>query len=95
MKVFLDTIGCRLNQSEIEIMAGQFRQTGHEIVATAAEADMVIINTCAVTSAASSDSRNKVRQAARSSDAQIILTGCWATLEPDAAAELPGVENVF
>ncbi|MAT44882.1 MAG: tRNA (N(6)-L-threonylcarbamoyladenosine(37)-C(2))-methylthiotransferase MtaB [Anaerolineaceae bacterium] len=95
MKVFLDTIGCRLNQSEIEIMAGQFRQTGHEIVATPAEADMVIINTCAVTSAASSDSRNKVRQAARSSDAQIILTGCWATLEPEAAAELPGVENVF
>ncbi len=95
MKVFLDTIGCRLNQSEIEIMAGQFRQTGHEIVATAAEADLVIINTCAVTSAASSDSRNKVRQAARSSDAQIILTGCWATLEPEAAAELPGVENVF
>ena len=94
MKVFLDTIGCRLNQSEIEIMAGQFRQTGHEIVATSQEADLVIVNTCAVTSAAASDSRQKIRQAAKNSAAQIIVTGCWATLEPSAAAELPGVESV-
>ncbi len=94
MKVFLDTIGCRLNQSEIEIMAGQFRQTGHEIVPSAQDADLVIINTCAVTSAAASDSRQKIRQAARSSAAQIIVTGCWVTLEPEAAAELPGVESV-
>lgn len=94
MKVFLDTIGCRLNQSEIEIMAGQFRQTGHEIVATAEEADLVIINTCAVTSAASADSRKKARHAARSSKAQIILTGCYATMEPEEAAALPGVSNI-
>ena len=52
MKIYLDSIGCRLNQSEIEIMASQFRQSGHEIVNAAFEADLVVINTCAVTSAA-------------------------------------------
>ena len=95
MKVFLDTIGCRLNQSEIEIMANQFRFAGHQIVPQSSEADLVVINTCSVTSAAASDSRQKVRQAARNSNAQIIVTGCWATLEPNAAKQLPGVENVI
>ena len=41
MKIFLDTIGCRLNQAEIESLARQFRAAGHEIVPTAAE-DAVI-----------------------------------------------------
>lgn len=95
MKVFLDSIGCRLNQSEIEIIAGQFRSAGHEIVATAAEADVVVVNTCTVTSQAASDSRQKIRQAARAGKAQILATGCWATLEPDAALALPGVQRVI
>ena len=94
MNIFLDTIGCRLNQSEIEIMATQFRLAGHRIVAQSSEADLVVINSCAVTSAAASDSRQKVRQAARNGNAQIVITGCWATLEPEAAKQLPGVENV-
>ncbi len=94
MNIFLDTIGCRLNQSEIEIMATQFRLAGHQIVAQSSDADLVVINSCAVTSAAASDSRQKVRQAARNGNAQIVITGCWATLEPEAAKRLPGVENV-
>ncbi len=94
MKIFLDSIGCRLNQSEIEIMASQFRQSGHEIVNAAFEADLVVINTCAVTSAAASDSRQKIRQAAKSGVARIIATGCWVTLEPEMAKGLPGVENI-
>ncbi|OJX47248.1 MAG: tRNA (N(6)-L-threonylcarbamoyladenosine(37)-C(2))-methylthiotransferase MtaB [Chloroflexi bacterium 44-23] len=94
MNIFLDTIGCRLNQSEIEIMAAQFRQAGHEIVPTSDIADLVVINTCAVTAAAASDSRQKIRQAAKNNTAQVVVTGCWATLEPDLAQMLPGVENV-
>jgi threonylcarbamoyladenosine tRNA methylthiotransferase MtaB len=94
MKIFLDTIGCRLNQSEIEIMASQFRQAGHAIIPSPAEADLIVINTCAVTGAAASDSRQKIRQAAKYGNKRIIATGCWATLEPQAALELPGVENV-
>lgn len=59
MKIFLDSIGCRLNQSEIEKMGMQFREAGHDLVASAAEADIVVVNTCAVTAAASADSRQK------------------------------------
>ena len=61
MKVFLDSIGCRLNQSEIEHMAWQFRQAGHELVSTPEVSDLVVINSCSVTAAAASDSRAQDR----------------------------------
>ncbi|HWQ04924.1 MAG TPA: tRNA (N(6)-L-threonylcarbamoyladenosine(37)-C(2))-methylthiotransferase MtaB [Longilinea sp.] len=95
MKVYLDSIGCRLNQSEIEKMARQFRSAGHEIVRAAGEADVVVVNTCTVTSQAASDSRQKIRQAARAGDAEILVTGCWSTLEPENALGLPGVRRLF
>lgn len=94
MKVFLDMVGCRLNQAEIEQMARQFRAQGHEIIASAEGADMVIINTCAVTSEAAADSRQKIRQAARAGAGEVIPTGCWSSLAPAEALALPGVKRV-
>ncbi len=95
MKIYLDTIGCRLNQSEIESMARGFRAVGHEIVTSAEIADMAVVNTCAVTSAAAADSRGKIRQIARAGVKEIIATGCWSTLQPQQALELPNVTQVI
>jgi threonylcarbamoyladenosine tRNA methylthiotransferase MtaB len=94
MKIYLDTVGCRLNQAEIESMARQFRAAGHEITGTPQGADLAVVNTCMVTARAASDSRGKIRQIARAGAAQIIATGCWATLQPDEAAGLPNVLRV-
>ncbi|RME08430.1 MAG: tRNA (N(6)-L-threonylcarbamoyladenosine(37)-C(2))-methylthiotransferase MtaB [Anaerolineae bacterium] len=94
MKIYLDTVGCRLNQSEIEAFARQFRAAGHTLVASPAEADLTVINTCAVTQAAAADSRKKIRGAARAGSSAVIATGCWATLEPQQAAALPAVKQV-
>ena len=94
MKIFLDTIGCRLNQAEIETLARQFRSAGHEIVASASEADLAVVNTCTVTSEAASDSRAAIRRAKRQGAGELVVTGCWATLEPDRAAQLPGVRRI-
>lgn len=94
MNIYFDTIGCRLNQAEIEQLATQFKKAGNTIVETADLADLVVINTCAVTAAAASDSREKARQAYKAGVKKIILTGCWATLEPEAAGGMPGVMRV-
>jgi threonylcarbamoyladenosine tRNA methylthiotransferase MtaB len=94
MKIFLDTIGCRLNQAEIETLARQFRSAGHEIVASASEADLAVVNTCSVTTEAASDSRAAIRRAKRQGAGEVVVTGCWATLEPDRAAQLPGVRRI-
>jgi len=95
MKVYLDTIGCRLNQSEIETYARQFRSAGHELVETPAEADLTVVNTCDVTAAAAADSRKKIRGAARAGSGEIVATGCWVTLNPEDAQALPAVGHVI
>ena len=82
MNIYLDTVGCRLNQSEIESYARQLRAAGHTLVPTCEVADLVVINTCSVTEAAASDSRQKIRQANRSGARKIVVTGCWAELNP-------------
>jgi threonylcarbamoyladenosine tRNA methylthiotransferase MtaB len=58
------------------------------------EADMMVLNSCAVTAPAASDSRAKVRQAERAGVEEIVVTGCWSTLEPIFAAEMPGVTRI-
>ncbi|HEY9122534.1 MAG TPA: hypothetical protein VIM80_06020, partial [Brevefilum sp.] len=61
MNIFFDSIGCRLNQSEVESLANIFRALGHQIVGDPADADLAIVNTCAVTVKAAADSRKKLR----------------------------------
>ena len=94
MKIYLDTIGCRLNQAEIEGMARQFRAAGHEIVASPDQAQMAVVNTCAVTNDAAADSRGRIRGIARAGVEEIVATGCWATLQPADAGALPHVLHV-
>jgi threonylcarbamoyladenosine tRNA methylthiotransferase MtaB len=95
MKIFLDSIGCRLNQSEIENYARQFRAAGHCLVPSSGEADLTVINTCTVTYAADSDSRAKIRKAARAGSGEIVVTGCWSTQYPEIASTFPGVTEVI
>ena len=94
MKVFLESVGCRLNQSEIEKIGYQFRQAGWDLTANADEADLVVINTCTVTAKAAADSRQIIRKAHREGNAGIIVTGCWSTIQPADAAQLTGVVRV-
>jgi threonylcarbamoyladenosine tRNA methylthiotransferase MtaB len=95
MKVHLRTLGCRLNQGEIEAMARQFIAQGHEIVDEPAQADQIVVNTCAVTADASHSSRKLVRGLHRASpDAEITVTGCYAQIAPSETAVLGGVRRV-
>lgn len=95
MKVHLRTLGCRLNQSEIDSMARQFQAQGHEIVDDPALADQIIVNTCAVTQDATRGSRHLIRDLNRTNgEAVIAVTGCYAHIAPDEIAILPGVGRV-
>jgi threonylcarbamoyladenosine tRNA methylthiotransferase MtaB len=91
VRVYLDSIGCRLNQAEIERYTHQFCAAGCALAAKPEEAELAVINTCAVTEAAASDSRQKIRWMSRSGVKQIIVTGCWASLFAEEAAALPAV----
>ncbi len=95
MKVYLSSIGCRLNQSEIETMGRQLLAAGHEIVDDTAVADKVIINTCAVTSEAARDARSQTRRIHRQNpNSEIVLTGCYATIAPTELGKVQGAGRI-
>jgi threonylcarbamoyladenosine tRNA methylthiotransferase MtaB len=95
MRVYLHSIGCRLNQSEIETMARQLLAAGHEIVSDPSQAEQVIINSCAVTTSASRDARTLTRRIHRDNGAAAItLTGCYASMAASEVGKLPGVAKV-
>ena len=94
MRVNLKTLGCRLNEAELETWAQQFQADGHRVVADGEEADLLIFNSCAVTQDAVRKSRNLLRKASRENPAaRIVLSGCYASLNPEEAESL-GIDLV-
>jgi len=94
LRVRLESIGCRLNLSEIEALSRSLASAGHRVVGPGEVADLCILNTCTVTSIASKKSRQLIRQIKRgNTGAAVIATGCDVELAPEAAIEA-GVDLV-
>jgi threonylcarbamoyladenosine tRNA methylthiotransferase MtaB len=94
MRIRLEALGCRLNTSEVESLARRFATAGHQVVGPDEPADVCVLNTCAVTHIAARKSRQEARRLKRAhSGAALVVTGCYAELEPDQAAAL-GVDMV-
>ena len=84
MKVFLNMVGCRLNQAEIEHLALSLSENGVQVVSNPEEADEILINTCCVTAKASADSRKMLRHhKTHYPNARVIGTGCWVSVSKD------------
>ncbi|MCB0204263.1 MAG: tRNA (N(6)-L-threonylcarbamoyladenosine(37)-C(2))-methylthiotransferase MtaB, partial [Anaerolineae bacterium] len=95
MRIYLETLGCRLNYSEMETLGRELADVGHSVVPSPDEADVCVLNTCAVTGEAARKSRQLARRLARHNpDARLAITGCYATLEPETVAALPNVSLV-
>ena len=95
MRVQLQTLGCRLNEAELQGWARDFTAAGHTLVQGGGEVDLVVLNSCAVTAEAVRKSRQQIRRVRRRSPgARLVLTGCYGTLEPAEAATLLGVDQV-
>lgn len=95
MRIHFTNLGCKLNQAELEKLAREFVAAGHTITHTLEEADLHIINTCTVTHVAARTSRKVARRGRRvNPHLKTVLTGCYATDEPNEAARLAGVDLV-
>ena len=82
MRVRLETLGCRLNTSEMEQLARRLRAAGHQIVDAEVPCDVCVINTCAVTHLAERKSRQLIRRLQQAHpQALLVVTGCYAELE--------------
>ncbi|WP_316901558.1 MiaB/RimO family radical SAM methylthiotransferase [Pseudodesulfovibrio indicus] len=96
MTTFLTaTLGCKINQYETRSIAEAW--AGRDAVETddPRAADLILVNSCAVTANAVADLRQTVRRFHRDNPAaEIIVTGCAAQVMPDELAMLPGVVRV-
>lgn len=96
MNICLQSLGCRVNRSEIQTMSYRFAGAGHTLVADPARADICVVNTCAVTEQAERKSCRRVQTLARARpEARIAVVGCYATLAPQHCSTLPGVAWVL
>jgi threonylcarbamoyladenosine tRNA methylthiotransferase MtaB len=110
MRTFsIQTLGCKVNQYESEQVASLLRSYGW-VESDAATAELRIVNSCSVTAEAASKSRQSVRRAVKlpilgqsaatkelpgSPKSRVIVMGCWATSDREAASRLQGVDLVL
>jgi threonylcarbamoyladenosine tRNA methylthiotransferase MtaB len=93
---YVENFGCRATQADGAAIERQFEERGLDRAPAAAEAGIVVLNTCTVTAAADQDARAAIRRIRRQNpDCQIVVTGCYAQRAPEQVAALPGVSQVI
>ena len=94
--VALDSLGCKLNQAEIQQLARQLKAAGYRLVDPSEKADIYILNTCSVTHIADRKSRHLLRLARRRNPAaRLVAIGCYAHRAPAELGKIEGVELVL
>jgi len=89
---YIENFGCRTAQADGSAIERQLANNGLRRVNATSEADLVVLNTCTVTSAADQDARAAIRRARRERpEAKILVTGCYAQRAPEEIAALDGV----
>jgi threonylcarbamoyladenosine tRNA methylthiotransferase MtaB len=91
----LENFGCRATEADAAAMRRALRSSGWTMLEQHASSDVVVLNTCTVTSASDSQARDAVHKIHRANPAaRILVTGCYAQRAPDDLAKLPGVSWV-
>ncbi len=93
-KFYIDTLGCKVNQAETDLITDELARKGLEPVGLGQSPDWCIINTCTVTSQTDKKVRQAIRKAKKTNPgARLLVTGCFAELNPDFLAR-EGVHHV-
>lgn len=93
MQIHLKTLGCRLNEAELESWAESFQSKGHRIIDKPESADLLVVNTCAVTQEAVKKSRQIIRRTHRNNPAaKLVVSGCYASLDEKIQHDIPGID---
>lgn len=94
-KFFVQNFGCRATQADGAALESLLAGKGLEAAGERSGADLVVLNTCTVTSSADDDVRQTIRRVHRENpEARILVTGCYAQRAPEELASLAGVEWV-
>lgn len=95
-RVSFYTLGCKLNFAETNTLQRDFEARAFETVPFGEPAEVTVINTCSVTAEADRKCRQVIRRALRSNpETFVVVTGCYAQLQPDEIAAIDGVDAVL
>jgi len=87
VQVHLKALGCRLNEAELENWSQRFGADGHTLTRIVGDAELLVLNTCAVTAEAVRKSRRTIHRLQRENpNAKLVVSGCYASLAPEEAA---------
>ena len=93
--VRLETLGCKVNQYETQLVKEALLSGGYREAADGEPVDLAVLNTCTVTGEGDAKGRKLVRRIAKENPGvRTIVMGCYATRDPDAVAALPNVTQV-
>lgn len=88
----IQTFGCRTNQAEAFLWADEFQKQGLKYEKDFSQCDLVVVNSCTLTSRADSDTRSFIRRVSRlNPKARLIVTGCYAERAPEELRDMPQV----
>jgi len=94
MRIAITTLGCKINQYDSAVIQSRL-ENKHSFVPFDNAADCYVINTCTVTDRADWEARQLVRRAKRQNPgARVLVTGCYAQVNPDEVARVTGVDYV-
>jgi threonylcarbamoyladenosine tRNA methylthiotransferase MtaB len=92
---YVENFGCRATQADGAAIERQLADRGLSRAASATDAEVVVLNTCTVTSSADQDARAAIRRIHRlNPSARILVTGCYAQRAPEEISALDGVSLV-
>lgn len=95
-RVFFQTLGCKVNQYESAWLAERFQELGYLPTDSGTDADVVVVHTCTVTSKSNYQCRQAIRKTIRQNPkADVLVTGCYARLNPEELMAIEGVKTVF
>lgn len=96
MKVAYHTLGCKLNFAETARIASDLEQIGFYSADKGEVADLIVINTCAVTQAAERKDRATIKQfQSQHPNAYTVVIGCYTQIKPDEVVSIEGVDLVL
>lgn len=96
MKIRFVTLGCKLNFAESSALGKELLSRGHQRASLGEVPDLCVVNTCSVTDAADHKDRQTIHQLHRKyPNAIIIVTGCYAQLQPEQISQIEGVDYVL
>ncbi|KXB03499.1 hypothetical protein AKJ45_01370, partial [candidate division MSBL1 archaeon SCGC-AAA261F19] len=95
MRVYCETYGCTMNRADTEFMLGQLQRAGHKVVKSLDDADIAIVNTCAVKGPTMRSVLHRLGELKHREEKKVIVGGCLPLINLEAVERKGPFEGII